>query len=58
MLRWQTSVVIAALFLLLLPVNRFMLGPAFTDGYEAQSQIREDIRNGDLLKSLETSGRR
>ena len=31
-----------------------MLGPAFTDGYEAQSQIREDIRNGDLLKSLET----
>ena len=54
MLRWQTSVVIAALFLLLLPVNRFMLGPAFTDGYEAQSQIREDIRNGDLLKSLET----
>lgn len=54
MLRWQTSVVIAALFLLLLPVSRFMLGPAFTDGYEAQSQIREDIRNGDLLKSLET----
>ena len=32
MLRWQTSVVIAALFLLLLPVSRFMLGPAFTDG--------------------------
>ena len=31
-----------------------MLGPAFTDGYEAQSQIREDIRNGDLLKSMET----
>lgn len=54
MLRWQTSVVIAALFLLLLPVSRFMLGPAFTDGYEAQSQIREDIRNGDLLKSMET----
>ena len=54
MLRWQTSVVIAALFLLLLPVSRCMLGPAFTDGYEAQSQIREDIRNGDLLKSLET----
>ena len=54
MLRWQTSVVIAALFLLLLPVSRVMLGPAFTDGYEAQSQIREDIRNGDLLKSLET----
>ena len=54
MLRWQTSVVIAVLFLLLLPVSRFMLGPAFTDGYEAQSQIREDIRNGDLLKSLET----
>ncbi len=54
MLRWQTSAVIAALFLLLLPVSRFVIGPAFTEGYEAQSQIREDIRNGDLIKSLET----
>ena len=54
MLRWQTSAVIAALFLLLLPFSRFVIGPAFTDGYEAQSQMREDIRNGDLLKSMET----
>lgn len=54
MLRWQTSAVVAALFLLVLPLSRFVIGPAFTDGYEAQSQIREDIRNGDLLKSMDT----
>lgn len=38
----------------MLPLSRFVIGPAFTDGYEAQSQIREDIRNGDLLKSMDT----
>ena len=27
-----------------------MLGPAFTDGYETQSQIREDIRNRRSVK--------
>ncbi len=54
MLRWQISAVVAALFLLLLPFSRFIIGPAITDGYEAQSQIREDIRNGDLLKSMDT----
>ena len=32
----------------------FYVRTCITDGYEAQSQIREDIRNGDLLKSLET----
>lgn len=54
MLRWQTAAVVAVLFLLLLPFSRFVIGPAFTEGYEAQSQIREDIRNGDLVKSMET----
>lgn len=53
MLRWQTAAAAAALFLLILPVGCFVMGPALTQGYEAQSDIREDIRNGDLLKSMQ-----
>lgn len=53
MLRWQTAAAASGIFLLMLPIGYFGLGPALTEGYEAQSEIREDIRNGDLLKSAE-----
>lgn len=52
-LRWQTAAVAAALFVLLIPVGAFVLGPAITDGYEAQSNLREDIRSGNIVKSVQ-----
>ena len=46
---WQTAAVAAALSLVLIPVSYFQLGKAINQGYESQSELREDIRNGDLI---------
>lgn len=51
-LRWQIMTVMAALLLVLVPAGCLWLGPAVNEGYESQSELREDIRNGELINSM------
>lgn len=51
-LRWQTAVFAAAMMLLLAPLGCLWIGPAINEGYENQSELREDIRSGELVNSM------
>lgn len=51
-LRWQTAAVAAAVLLLLIPCSNFVLGPQINNGYESQADLREDIRNGEVIDSM------
>lgn len=51
-LRWQTAALAAGLVLILFPVSYFQLGPMINSGYESQSELREDIRSGNLISGM------
>lgn len=51
-LRWQTAAVAAAMLLLLIPCSNFVFGPQINKGYESQTELRDDIRNGELIDNM------
>ncbi len=51
-LRWQTAAIAAALMLLLIPCSNLVLGPQINKGYESQTELRDDIRNGELIDNM------
>ncbi len=51
-LRWQTAALALAILILLIPCSNFVLGPQINNGYESQAELREDIKNGELIDNM------